>query len=256
MKKKILTALALTLCAVVLVVASVLGTIAYLSASVTVSNTFTIGNIAIHLHESVVNDQGVALPENPSINGTMKDSDGNTYHLIPGHNYCKDPTVYVVPGSESAYLFVYVQNGIEAIEEGNFHESGHGDYDDINDTLAPTIHEQMVANGWYRYKTGTKGVVYYYSVKDSEGKATSAPLTVAGGDTTLELPVFQEFTLDKHADSVLSAYANAEVNITAFAIQSVGFNDDATTADKNEAIDAAWEAIMEAYPAKTDLPNA
>ena len=68
------------LCAAALVVASVLGTMAYLTSKTgPVTNTFTVGNVNITLDETDVTPMGV------------KDTDTkvteNSYKLIPGHTY-------------------------------------------------------------------------------------------------------------------------------------------------------------------------
>lgn len=51
-------ALLLTLCAVLLVAASVMGTMAYLTSTDKVENTFTVGNVKITLDEAKVNTDG------------------------------------------------------------------------------------------------------------------------------------------------------------------------------------------------------
>lgn len=59
MKAKTKTkALLMSLCAVLLVAASVLGTMAYLTDSKDVKNTFTVGNVAIKLDEAKVDENG------------------------------------------------------------------------------------------------------------------------------------------------------------------------------------------------------
>ena len=54
--KKTKKALLLSLCAVMLVTASVLGTMAYLTSTDEVVNTFTVGNVAITLDETDVDN--------------------------------------------------------------------------------------------------------------------------------------------------------------------------------------------------------
>ena len=62
MKAKTKTkALLMSLCAVLLVAASVLGTMAYLTDSKDVKNTFTVGNVAIKLDEAKVNTDGTPV---------------------------------------------------------------------------------------------------------------------------------------------------------------------------------------------------
>lgn len=90
-------ALLLTFCAVLLVVASVLGTIAYLTANDKVTNTFTVGQVAINLDEAKVTEDGKAVTPAERVKA-------NRYKLLPGHTYTKDPTVTVLKGSESSYI--------------------------------------------------------------------------------------------------------------------------------------------------------
>ena len=101
MKKALLVVLALVLVAAL----SVGLTMAYLTSTTAVAeNTFTTGDVEITLDEAKVTAMGV------------KDGDDrvtrNTYKLIPGHNYVKDPTVYVASDSEECWVFVQVKNGI------------------------------------------------------------------------------------------------------------------------------------------------
>ena len=51
-------ALLLSFCAVLLVVASVFGTVAYMTSKDQVKNTFTVGKVAINLDEAKVTDDG------------------------------------------------------------------------------------------------------------------------------------------------------------------------------------------------------
>ena len=90
-------ALLLTLCAVLLIAASVLGTMAYLTSTAKVENTFTIGKVEIKLDEAKVNANGI--PEEGAARVTA-----NSYKLMPGTTYTKDPTVTVKAGSEESYV--------------------------------------------------------------------------------------------------------------------------------------------------------
>ena len=93
--RKILPVLALVL---VVAVASVGGTIAWLTVSTApVTNTFTVGDINITLTETM---------------NTDTDDDGKLdkweAKLIPGSEYAKDPKVTVKGGSEACWLFVKI----------------------------------------------------------------------------------------------------------------------------------------------------
>lgn len=90
-------ALLLTLCAVLLVAASVLGTMAYLTSTAKVENTFTIGKVEIKLDEAKVNADGIPVEGAARVQA-------NSYKLMPGTTYTKDPTVTVKAGSEESYV--------------------------------------------------------------------------------------------------------------------------------------------------------
>lgn len=185
MKKKT-KALMLVLCAVLLVTASVLGTMAYLTSTDQVVNTFTVGKVAITLDEAKVNADGTAVTPAERVKE-------NTYHLLPGHTYTKDPTVHVQANSENSFIFVKVENGIARYEAGT------------------TIAAQIAANGW----TPLEGVanVYY------KAYTKSAEIT--------NLPVFGHFTIADNAnaaDSWNNFSAETNVTVTAYAVQTSGFN--------------------------------
>lgn len=181
MKKKLMTVLALVL----VIAMSVAGTYAYLTSQTSVTNTFTVGNVAITMDEAKVNDDGTLVPDANRV-------DKNTYKLIPGHKYTKDPTVHFAAGSEASWLFVKVDNGISAIEA---------------DT---TIEAQIKANDW----TALDGVpsVYYKSVPANNGDNAA----------TVDYPVFDSFTIAGNAAT--SDYANAKITVTAYAVQADGFD--------------------------------
>ena len=94
MKKR---TLALILALVLVFGAAVGGTIAYLTSTDTVTNTFTVGKVEITLDEAKVDEYGKAVTPAERV-------ETNNYKLIPGHNYTKDPTVTVLKGSESSYI--------------------------------------------------------------------------------------------------------------------------------------------------------
>ena len=187
--KKTSKALLLMLCAVLLVAASVLGTMAYLTSQDSVTNTFTVGKVAITLDEAKVN------PDGTPVTGANR-VDTNTYHLLPGHSYTKDPTVHVADGSENCWLFVKLENGLKNIID------------------ATTIEDQMRTNGWTLIDS--KNNVYAY--KDVCSK-------------NINVPVFGSFKLTGTAD--VANYANASIVVTAYAVQADGF--DTATAAWNAA---------------------
>ena len=84
-------------CAILLVAATIMGTMAYLTSSDTVTNTFTVGKVAIKLDEAKAKTDGTLVQGADRVNA-------NSYKLLPGHTYAKDPMVTVLKDSESSYV--------------------------------------------------------------------------------------------------------------------------------------------------------
>lgn len=163
--KKTSKALLLSLCAVLLVTASVLGTMAYLTSQDQVVNTFTVGNVAITLDEKDVD------------NSTLGENDrdkANAYKLMPGHNYEKDPIVHVDANSEDCYLFVKVVNEIANIE------------------AEKTVAQQMTEKGWVAVDAAN-GIYVYTTDK------TNPAVVTKGSNIT----VFENFTIAGNVDTPL-----------------------------------------------------
>ncbi len=174
-------ALVLTFCAMLLVIATVSVTVAYLTSSDSVTNTFTVGKVAITLDETDVDVNGVKDSE--------KRVKENSYKLMPGHTYTKDPVVHVSANSEDCWVFVKVVNELEAIED------------------ATTVEAQMTANGWS-------------AVSDAENVYAYKKTVSAGEDIEL----FKTFTIKGDATGdALAAYENKTIVVTAYAIQADGF---------------------------------
>ena len=129
-------------CAVMLVLVSVMGTMAYLTSTDTVTNTFTVGNVAITLDETDVDN---------STADADRDKE-NAYNLLPGHKYKKDPIIHVAANSEDCYLFVKVEDEIAAIED------------------AKTVATQMSELGW----TAVKGETNIFAYNSIISKSASA----------------------------------------------------------------------------------
>lgn len=109
--KKATKIIALLLCAVLLVGASVAGTLAYLTSQDSVENTFTVGEVEITLEEKLLDVE----------TGEQKDGDPVTelqeIKLIPGRTIEKEPFITVGEDSEDCWLFVKVENGLEGAGE-------------------------------------------------------------------------------------------------------------------------------------------
>ena len=209
MKKKLLITLSVVACALLLVVGSIAGTIAYLTSTATVTNTFTVGNIVITLDEGKVGEDGKFIDADKDgvadsrVSGGTVDEPANKYHLLPGKTYFKDPIVHVEEGSESCWVFVKVDNGLAGAE-------ADGD----------TIESQILANNWTKLEDG---VYYKKDVNASAGQ--------------VNLPVFQNIKIKTNISNTdLAAFNDKAVTVTAYAIQSAELNDAA----------AAWTAVSTA----------
>lgn len=147
----------LVLCVMLLAASAVMGTLAYLTSSAEVRNTFTVGKVAITLDET----------DNTKTDGSRTET-GNHYHLLPGITYVKDPVIHVDDDSETCYLFVKVDNEIADIE------------------ATATVADQMAANGW-TLVDGTDNIyVYESTVVAGTDVHVFSTITVSGsvdGDT-------------------------------------------------------------------------
>lgn len=211
-------ALALALCAVLLVVSTVFVTMAFLTDRDSVQNTFTFGQVGISLDEAEVDASGkVKNGENrKSTEGRVQ---ANEYHLIPSHNYVKDPTIHVDDGSENCLLFVKLENGLKDI------------------IASKTIEEQMQGYGWTLIDSANNIWAYNKVVAENE-----------------HINVFDEFTLTDNAD--VSKYATEKdaqgnvtggktIKVTAYAVQADGFVED-TTVSPDDAKNA-WGETKDSF---------
>lgn len=209
-------ALLVVACALLLVAASVFGTMAYLTSTDTVTNTFTVGKVAIKLDEAKVDADG--KPVTPA--ERVKE---NSYKLLPGHTYTKDPTVTVEAGSEASYVRQMVTVTFDKV---------------LTDAQLATQLDGIFTGydaNWVRndkkVETKTKDgakytvITYEYRYKDK----------VAATTTDTKLPaLFTEIKVPKTwTNDDLAALGNIEINIVAHAIQADGF----------ESADKAWEAF-------------
>lgn len=109
--KKTRKILLMAACAVLLVCISVGATVAYLTSTDSVTNTFTVGKVAIKLDEAKVNADGKPINMDGEVVNDLSDAKRvrqNSYKLMPGHEYTKDPTVTVLKGSEESYVRMLV----------------------------------------------------------------------------------------------------------------------------------------------------
>ena len=186
-------ALLLILCAMLLLVASALGTVAYLTVQDTVTNTFSVGKVDATLIE------GSAGKRSMRARSTGAPVDENDHILMPGHTYTKDHTIHVDAVSEDSYIFVKVENGIASYEAASSAEEGG----------YRTIADQITANGWTALESAAD-VYYREYVKSSTGS---------------DFAVFDTFKIADNANDAESwGSCDAQVAVTAYAVQKDGFD--------------------------------
>lgn len=237
-------AMLLTLCAVLLVAASVLGTMAYLTSTAKVENTFTIGKVEIKLDEAKVNTDGIPVEGAARVTA-------NSYKLMPGNTYTKDPTVTVLNGSEESYVRMKVtfnnakeiialctdpeyadevtgvENAFPLIRMVNFVKANAAKWDGIiPDNMVET--EDMLADTNYCvYDETANTLTYYFYYK----------ATVSGTNGDVVLPVlFDSIKVPEHVTGEqLKALNNFKITVVAEAIQAGSFAN----------AGAAWAAFAE-----------
>lgn len=195
-------------CAALLVAASVIGTMAYLTSKDTVVNTFTVGNVAIKLDEAKANTDGTLVAGADRVKA-------NTYKLIPGHTYNKDPMVTVLKGSESSYIKLLVT------------VTKSSELDAIGVDLLTTF-EGYVSTNWI-YKGNTEDTTADTRTYEFWYKETVAALDA---DVALDALFNQIVVPGEITNAQLATIEGMTITVNAYAIQADGFAN----------AEAAWEA--------------
>lgn len=236
MKRKIV---ALCLCVALAVVAIGGATLAYFTDTDEAKNTFTVGNVEIKLDETNVDaPQGDRVQE-------------NSYKLIPGVSYVKDPTVTVLEGSEDCYVRMkvtlnnaskiiamctdpeFAEDGPTGVEDAfplirmiTFVEKNAAKWDGIiPDNMVDT--EEMLANAKYCvYDKKADTITYTFYYNDV--------VSAADADAVLET-LFDEIEVPTWVTGEqLAALKDFQINVVAEAIQ---------TSDNFANADEAWAAF-------------
>lgn len=207
--KKILVALL----AVVLIIGCTVGaTLAWLKDTTdAVTNTFTVGDVEITLKES---------PYDQTTNdyGALTDGQDNSYPIIPGTTYRKNPTVAVETNSEDCWLFVVVEK--------------------TNNPDTYLTYE-LELNGWTQVPGETNA--YYRDVKKSD--TTRSWQLLKGNDTytdgyvTVKETIVNDSSTDANAVKMPTAGNEPKLSFTAYAVQFA-----------NRTVENAW-ALVDPTPA-------
>lgn len=227
-------ALLLTLCAVLLIAASVLGTMAYLTSTAKVENTFTVGKVEIKLDEAKVNADGI--PEEGAARVTA-----NSYKLMPGTTYTKDPTVTVLKGSEDSYVRMKVtfnnatkiialctdpefadevtgvENAYPLIRMVKFVEANAAKWDGIIPDNMVETEDMLAMPKYFAYDKTADTLTYIFYYRE----------TVTATTADVVLPVlFDSITVPEWVTGEqLKALNNFQITVIAEAIQAGSFAD-------------------------------
>jgi len=231
MKKKTLI---MMLCSLFVLSSVAMGSVAYLTATDTITNIFSVGNVGLKLDETKVDKYGDPVDENgnPVAPGAeaARTEDGNTYHLLPGESYVKDPTITINEGSEDSYVRLMVtitkakeldilckaMTALDSVKYPNGLPQDHVSGFNAEDWLYETQTSDPVSN------TVTYEFRYKDIVSAQDGDVVLNPLF-----TGINIPV--EITGEQ-----LKTVADFRIEDVAHAIQVHGFAD----------ADAAWAAFM------------
>lgn len=211
---------AILLCVTLVALAAIGATFAYLTDTKTVNNTFTMGNVAIKLDETNVND-----PTGDRVTS-------NTYNVYPGAVVTKDPIVHNT-GKNAAYIraTVNVSNWMNlcAAYYPDFKETFPNDgYKAALNLLVGELGEGWSVVGVEAGDTFTIGQFDAKFILKYDGKLA------AGDDTTA---MFQKVIIPAGIDNASAdAGSFSSVKVVAQAIQADGFD--------------TWEAAFAAYDAK------
>ena len=222
MKMKKVLALALAL--VLIVGATVAGTVAWLMDTTgNVTNTFTVGNIDIDLKEHDLKADG-------TLDNTKEVTEEDTYKIIPGTSQPKDPFVRVEANSDACWVFIKVEEKNSA--------ATYITYSIDNSVWTPLVDDNndgIADNG-----------VYY---KDMPAVTVDTKLNILSGATVsysenlTKTQINNLYTIVKDADgnvtsmTMLAKEELHKLQFTAYAIQKTNGNGTTFTASE------AWTAL-------------
>ena len=208
--------LLICICLIAVLTVSLVGTLAYLLDTDSTVNTFTVGQVHISVDEAKVNADGTPVAGADRVKA-------NEYHVLPGMEYTKDPTVTVDGGSEDAYvrmiLTVHNASDVQAI----LTKYGLGDFSvliggwDKNTWLYEGFTEDTVKNT----------ISFEFRYKEIVSKSTTDTKLTALFDTLI---VPGEITGEEMKDLYDGGF---KMEVFGHAIQAAGFNTE----------DAAWDAF-------------
>ena len=211
MKKKF----ALMATSLVLVAAlAVGGTLAYLTSKDTVTNTFTVGQVKIKLDEAKTTADGTLVADDARVKA-------NSYKLMPGHTYNKDPMVTVLKNSEESYVKMTVTFSHADELDGIFAPNGA----EMTSIFKGYDSSTWIAKGNTKDdSTNTRTYEFWYN--NTVAATTDADFPLA--------PLFKQIEVPGTiTNEQLATINNMTITVNAYAIQADGFAN----------AEAAWAAF-------------
>ena len=198
--------------AVALVAAVGVGaTVAYLTDSESVANTFTVGNVGIDLYEHDYVPEGAAAAAGQVGALDMdKEVEGNAdYKLVPGVKLPKDPAVRVDNGSEECWLFVEVVPGNNTAKSGA----------EFVQWVIDPAWEQLEVNG-----SAVENVFYalYDGTEDEFNVLADKQVTVNPKVVKTDMDAIDGVDVDEDV-AAAEVEARPSLSFTAYAVQKAGF---------------------------------
>lgn len=145
------------------------GTLAWLTSSAKVTNTFTVGHITASITENT----------------------GTEYKIIPGAEIEKDPTITIGEGSEKCYVFAYIDNGLKI---GGVSVADFG--------IVNTWEEVNGSDGLYVYTNGGSEAVEVDAGSKNQVLPFFTSVTIDGVDVTPD-------NIDELEDKTVTVYVYA-----------------------------------------------
>lgn len=212
---------ALVTVVLLLIAFAVMGTIAWLTATDEVTNTFTVGKFNKPDIDPENPDPDIPEPEPgaPEVPNENLDLDGYivepswdtkaVHKLIPGVSFFKDPYVGIGPDSESAVVYVYIDNPYS-----------NKVYFTLNDGWSAV--EGKTTAGYAGSGTYSEGLFRYNSI-----------LTATSDNAWTSAPVFDSITVSEEADEKDLTVTEEEkdaITVSCFIHQAYDENGDAIDA--------------------------
>lgn len=198
------------------------GTLAWLvSQTDTVVNTFTYGDIDLTLDETLTDEKGNPVDENnnpiPDGDEPVKTTEGNTYEMLPGEEYLKDPAVTVKAGNEACWLFVKLtEDGMATITKAD------------GTTLTYKFDDYLayeVVNEWTLLEETADGAVYYRFVGEDTDDQEVVYNVLKDNKVAVKDSVTKDMlnALDNNGQADPATVKYPKLSVTAYAIQYSGF---------------------------------